>query len=67
MRSTEMHSWPEFEKHARTAASQTSRRFAPDATIIGFLPPNSAENPIRRRPACSASSRPVAVEPVNIR
>ncbi|CKT31546.1 Uncharacterised protein [Mycobacterium tuberculosis] len=63
----EMHSWPAFEKQARVAALATLSRLAPRATIMGFLPPSSAEKPISRRPACSARRLPVADEPVNIR
>jgi hypothetical protein len=62
-----MHSCPELEKQARTAPSTVFSRSASASTIIGFLPPSSAENPISRRAHCSATSRPVAVDPVNIR
>ena len=34
---------------------------------MGFLPPNSAEYPIRRSPAMLPKRRPVIVEPVNIK
>ena len=36
------------------------------STIMGFLPPSSAEQPTRRSAAWAATLRPVAVEPVNI-
>ena len=66
-RSTEMQSWPELEKNARVATSATSSRSAPAATIMAFLPPSSAENPMSRSPHWRPSVRPVAVEPVNMR
>ncbi len=62
-----MHSWPELEKKARVATSATRSRSAPAVTIMAFLPPSSAENPISRSPHWLPRVRPVAVEPVNMR
>ena len=67
MRSTLMHSWPVLAKQALTAPSTAASTSASASTIIGFLPPSSAEKPISRRAHCSATIRPVAVDPVNIR
>ena len=65
-RSIEMHSWPALENSARSAPSAARARSASRQTIIAFLPPSSIDDPIRQRPACSATVRPVAVLPVNI-
>jgi hypothetical protein len=63
-RSIETHNWPALEKHARTAPSAARWMSASRRTSIGFLPPSSRLQPIRRSPACFATSRPVRVEPV---
>jgi hypothetical protein len=63
-RSIEMQSCPADEKHARTAPSTALPMLASSATYIAFLPPSSREAPTSRRPAFSATDRPVAVDPV---
>ncbi len=67
IRSMPMQIWPALEKHAWTAPVTAASRSASARTTIGFLPPSSIEAPISRRPQAAASSRPVAVEPVNAR
>ena len=66
MRSIEMQSWPVLAKQATTAPSTAASRSTSSVTIIAFLPPSSADTPMRRSPARRAMTRPVAVDPVNI-
>ncbi len=61
-----MHSWPVLANDPTTAPSTARSRSTSSVTTMAFLPPSSADMPIRRSPAWLATLRPVAVEPVNI-
>ena len=63
-RSTEMQIWPLLEKAHCTAMFAARSRSASRSTIIGSLPPSSSDTGISRSAACTATFRPVAVDPV---
>ena len=60
-----MHCCPVFTKQPTQAWTAAASRSASANTMLADLPPSSSEAGTSRRPAASATRRPVAVEPVN--
>ena len=60
----ETQSWPALENEARTAPSAARSTSASRSTSMGFLPPSSSEQPMRRSAQPAATFLPVAVDPV---
>ena len=62
----EMQSCPVLANDPTTAPSTAWSRSTSSVTTMAFLPPSSADMPMRRSAAWLATFRPVAVDPVNI-
>ncbi len=60
------HTWPQFEKRARTAAATAASRSASASTMKGSEPPSSMMDFLQAAPACAATFAPAAGLPVSV-